>query len=199
MSMPASYFDKMFAASEDPWAFRERWYEKRKRDLTLASLLRQQYQRVFEPGCANGELSLALAERSVGFLGLDICERAVALARARLAQQTAATVNVGQVPEDWPAGSFDLIVLSELGYYLDEQQWVEVIKLAQRSLRPRGTLLACHWLHPIEGCPMTGAQVHQLLNQHVSLHRNVRHEEADFVLEVWSSDLAPMRLQEQVS
>ncbi len=198
MTMPASYFDKMFEASEDPWAFRARWYEKRKRALTMACLLQQQYHRVFEPGCANGELSLALAERSVSFLGQDMCERAVALARARLAHQRGAEVRIGEVPRDWPSGHFDLIVLSELGYYLDEEQWRYVIELAQQSLGPHGTLLACHWLHPIEGCPMDGHRVHQLLHEQLTLHHNVRHAEADFLLEVWSTDPAPMRLQEQV-
>ena len=84
MNTPAEYFDTLFAANEDPWAFRQRWYEKRKRDLSLAALLHQRYERIFEPGCANGELSLALAERSDYFLGMDLCERAVDLARDRL-------------------------------------------------------------------------------------------------------------------
>lgn len=199
MNMPASYFDKLFASSEDPWAFRARWYEKRKRALTLACLTQQQYQRVFEPGCANGELSLALAERSVSFVGLDICERAVALARARLAGQSSAQVTQGQVPRDWPTGPFDLIVLSELGYYMDEDQWRYVVQLAQQSLSAQGTLLACHWLHPIEGCSMDGSRVHELLKDELTLYHNVQHREADFQLDVWSSDPAPMRLQEQVN
>lgn len=198
MTVPASYFDKMFADNEDPWAFRERWYEKRKRDLSLACLPHQQYQRVFEAGCANGELSLGLAERSMGFLGLDLCERAVELARARLAHNVSAQVRVGEVPRDWPSGSFDLIVLSELGYYLDEDAWIAVARRAEGSLRSRGVLLACHWLHPIEGCPMNGTQVHRLLAEHLSMERLVRHEEADFLLEVWSTDHTALSLQERV-
>ena len=64
MSVSPQYFEQLFEHDEDPWAFRTRWYEQRKRDLTLACLPRQYYTRIFEPACANGELSAALAERT---------------------------------------------------------------------------------------------------------------------------------------
>lgn len=198
MSTPAEYFDSLFASSEDPWAFRQRWYEKRKRDICLAALPHQHYARVFEPGCANGELSLALADRSLEFLGMDLCERALELARERLTPHPHAHIVRGAVPADWPAGPFDLIVLSEMGYYLEPAQWQQVIELTKQSLGPTGTVLACHWLHPIEGCPMQGAQVHRLLGKHLTLRRLVRHLERDFVLEVWSADSAALSLEEQI-
>ena len=115
MSVSPEYFQKMFDASDDPWSFRTRWYEKRKRELTLASLPRQRYQRVFEPGCANGELSAMLAERSDSLLCQDINEKAVQLAQHRLSNVPHARVDRGRVPHDWPEGAFDLIVLSEVG------------------------------------------------------------------------------------
>jgi hypothetical protein len=40
MSLDAQYFADLYADSDDPWAFRTRWYERRKRDLALASLPR---------------------------------------------------------------------------------------------------------------------------------------------------------------
>lgn len=198
MNTPAEYFDTLFAASADPWAFRQRWYEKRKRDLSLAALPHQHYERVFEPGCANGELSLALAARSEHFLGMDLCQRAVELARNRLTAHPNAHIALGAVPADWPTGQFDLIVLSEMGYYLEPAQWQKVIELAEQSLRPTGTLLACHWLHAIDDCPMEGAQVHRLLARHLSFPRQVRHLERDFILEVWSADPAALSLEEHI-
>ena len=56
-------FDRLFEASEDPWGFRTRWYEARKRSITLACLPEAHYQNAYEPGCANGELAAALAPR----------------------------------------------------------------------------------------------------------------------------------------
>lgn len=197
MILRADYFDQLFADNDDPWAFKTRWYEQRKRDLTLAALPRQRYCRVFEPACANGELSLCLAQRSDVFIGLDLCAKAVELARQRLSHLPGAQVFEGRLPQDWPEGRFDLIVLSELAYYLTPEELAAVIEHALASLSPDGMLLACHWLHPIEGCAMNGGQVHAQLSALLPLQRLVRHEENDFLLELWSAQPHAFDLNER--
>lgn len=196
MSVDARYFADLFAASDDPWAFRTRWYEKRKRELIMASLPRQFYERIFEPACANGELSAALAERCTELVCHDLDSTAVALARQRLGGLRNVQVGQGRLPGDWPGGSFDLIVLGEIGYYLDPEQWLQVIEQAVASLGEDGALLACHWLHPIDGCPQNGRQVHALLEERLPLYRVLRHEEADFLLEYWSCQPSVIDLDE---
>ncbi|MNJ32528.1 Nodulation protein S (NodS) [compost metagenome] len=186
MSLDAGYFADLYKNNDDPWAFRSRWYERRKRELLMASLPRQYYARVFEPACANGELSAALAERCAELWCQDIDPTAVLLARKRLRNATHVRVDQGHLPGDWPCGRFDLIVLSEIGYYLDSTQWLHVIEQSLASLDDSGGLLACHWLHPIAGCPQTGHQVHTLLARHLPLYPVFRHEEADFLLEYWA-------------
>jgi SAM-dependent methyltransferase len=197
VSLPADYFDELFADSDDPWAFRTRWYEQRKRDLTLAALPRQRYARAFEPGCANGELSLRLAQRCDILLCMDMSARAVELARGRLSQYPRAEVIEGRLPQDWPEGKFDLIVISEWAYYLEPALFIEVIERIAASLTPEGAVLACHWLHPIEGCPMLGREAHALLDKHLSMQRTVKHEETDFLLEMWSNKPGGIDLDEQ--
>jgi len=199
MSLDAQYFADLYANNEDPWAFRTRWYERRKRDLLLASLPRQCYQRVFEPACANGELSAGLAERCAELLCQDLNPTAVALARQRLAGVHNASVVTGCLPGDWPGGSFDLIVLSEMGYYLDPTAWLQVIEQSVASLTYDGGLLACHWRHPIAGCPQDGREVHQMLAKHLPLYPVLRHEEADFLLEYWSCEPSVVDLDETCS
>ncbi|MFJ3522996.1 class I SAM-dependent DNA methyltransferase [Pseudomonas sp. NPDC090203] len=198
MSLPADYFDELFADSDDPWAFRTRWYEQRKRDLTLAALPRQRYERAFEPGCANGELSVALAQRCDSLVCMDLCPRAVELAVQRLKRFSRARVVQGRLPEDWPEGAFDLIVVSEWAYYLTPASFIEVIDHMLASLTPDGAVLACHWLQPIDGCAMTGREAHSLLHSRLRLHRTLRHEEPDFLLEVWSRQPGGIDLDEQV-
>jgi len=197
VSLPDDYFDELFADNDDPWAFRTRWYEQRKRDLTLAALPRQRYARVFEPGCANGELSLRLAQRSDSLLCMDMSARAVELAVRRLDQYPQARVIEGCLPDDWPEGSFDLIVISEWAYYLKPERFVQVIERIVSNLSPDGAVLACHWLHPIEGCPMHGRDAHALLLEHLPMQRTVRHEETDFLLEMWSREPGGIDLDEQ--
>lgn len=196
MSVDAQYFAGLFAASDDPWAFRTRWYERRKRELIMASLPRQFHERIFEPACANGELSAALAERCAELLCHDLDPTAVTLARQRLASLPHVRVEQGRLPGDWPGGRFDLIVLSEIGYYLDPGQWLQVIEQSVASLTEDGGLLACHWLHPIDGCPQQGREVHALLEQRLPLYRVLRHEEADFLLEYWSCQPSVIDLDE---
>lgn len=198
MSLPAAYFECLFAASDDPWSFRTRWYEKRKRALTLAVLPRQRYRRVFEPACANGELSLCLAQRSEALVCSDLSAEAVRLTRQRLAAAPHAQVHQGSVPGDWPEGEFDLIVLGEFGYYLDPDDWRQVLARAVASLSPDGSLLACHWLPPIADCPQDGRQVHAILDAELPLTKTVSHEEADFMLGLWCRVPGRFDLQEDV-
>ncbi|MCK1789219.1 SAM-dependent methyltransferase [Pseudomonas violetae] len=188
MSVEDRYFDGLFANSDDPWAFRQRWYEQRKRAITLAALPRPRYRAIFEPGCANGELSADLATRCDRLLCCDTASAAVALARTRLSPFNHAQVCQARLPEQWPSEKFDLIVISELGYYLDAEDLKRLIEQASQSLTADGQLLACHWRPPIDGCPLNARQVHDLLHEHLRLPRLVLHQDADFLLELWSRE-----------
>ena len=178
----------MFAGNDDPWAFRQRWYEQRKRALTLAVLTRARYASIFEPGCANGELSAELAARGDHLLCCDTAGAAVALASKRLAGFSNVQVEQRWLPEQWPAGQFELIVLSEFCYYLDAADLERLIDRCLDALADNGQLLACHWRPHIEGCPQTAEQVHALLQQRLGLPSVVRHHEDDFLLDLWGRD-----------
>ncbi len=72
------------------------------------------------------------------------------------------------IPGDWPqdagAGApFDLIVLSELLYYLSDEDLARTVGRAVDSLAPDGTLLAVHWRRPVAFHPQTGDQAHAAL------------------------------------
>lgn len=188
MSVATPYFDQLFADNDDPWAFRHRWYERRKRALTMAMLTRPRYASVFEPGCANGELSFELAPRCDRLVCCDTACAAVALARGRLLGFPHAEVQQGYLPAQWPAGRFDLIVLSELCYYLDPDDLNVLIDRALDSLTDDGQLLACHWRPAIAGCPQTGEHVHGLLQERLEMPLLARHHEADFLLDLWGRD-----------
>lgn len=188
MSVADSYFDELFQASDDPWAFKQRWYERRKRALTLAALPRERYSAIFEPGCANGELSADLATRCNSLLACDTCLPAVELARERLSSFGHTRVIQARLPQQWPDERFDLIVLSELGYYLDEADLNQWIDRALASLTADGQLLACHWRPAIEGCPLDAERVHAILQDRLNMPRLFSHQEPDFLLDIWSRD-----------
>ena len=101
--MPVTlYFDELYKQSDDPWKLRKGWYERRKRSLTLALLPRPRYRNAFEPGCANGELTVELASRCDALLAVDLHERAVALTRERVAGASQVRVEQCTVPREWP-------------------------------------------------------------------------------------------------
>src|ERR1700761_5340667 len=98
MSSPVTYFDELYQQSDDPWKLREGWYERRKRSLALALLPRPRYRNAFEPGCANGELTVELAKRCDTLLAADLHETAVRLARERAAAMPQVRVEQRTVP-----------------------------------------------------------------------------------------------------
>ncbi|WP_027820284.1 SAM-dependent methyltransferase [Paraburkholderia bannensis] len=184
----AGYFDEKFAADEDPWHYENSWYEKRKRALLLASLPDRHYRNVFEPGCANGALSAELAMRCSRLLCSDFSPRAVALARARLANFPHVQVQVSAVPEAWPTEQYDAVVISEIGYYLDAGRCAELAHLACSSLEPGGALLCCHWRRISDDFRTAGAAVHGIFTQTAkekALREVTLIRDDEFLLQVW--------------
>ncbi len=184
MTLPPTYFADMYAGAEDPWGFRSRWYEQRKREVTLAALTRPRYRRAFEPGCSIGVLTAALADRCDEVVAADVDERAVTTARRSLAPRGNVQVERLSLPQEWPDGMFDLVVISELAYYLGPAELDQLLDCAVGSLAPRGTLLACHWRHPVPEYPATGDEVHERLLARPELHHAVSHVEEDFRLDL---------------
>jgi SAM-dependent methyltransferase len=182
--MALSYFEQLYAADPDPWGFEDRWYERRKHALTVASLPRPSYSRGFEPACANGRLTSLLAPLCAQLLAIDAVAAAVARTRERMGDQPHVVVEKRLLPQEWPEGTFDLVVLSEFLYYFDATELAAVLTLVLSSLEPEGTLLAVHWRHRVPEYPLSGDEVHSALISHPALARLGRHEEEDFLLDV---------------
>ncbi|MDM0073807.1 class I SAM-dependent methyltransferase [Variovorax sp. J2P1-59] len=182
-----AYFAGLYGASDDPYQLRTRWYEERKRNLLLAALPEQRYQHAYEPGCGIGELTLALSKRCDQLLAADFSQRAVEIAAQRTRGLRNVQVEQHSLPDDWPhdAGPFDLIVLSELGYFLDESDMRSVAGCCRHSLTAAGTLVACDWRPDFKERRLSTDAVHAALAA-LGLARLVRHEEDDFLLQVWS-------------
>lgn len=183
-SLGADYFDGLYADAADPWGIEEGWYEERKRALTLAALPAPRFRRGFEPGCANGALSEHLASRCDELLCWEAAATAAGTARTRMARSPRVRVEEAVVPRQWPAGTFDLIVVGELAYYLDAGDRDALWTAATRSLEPGGTLLAVHWVRAAPEYPVEGGTVHDELAARAGLERIAGHTEADFRLDV---------------
>ena len=184
-TLDRGHFDGLYDQSADPYGFTSRWYETRKYALSLAMLPWPRYRRAFEPGCSIGVLTAQLAPRCEALLSCDGSAAAVATARERTAQFPQVTVEQRLVPADWPAAEFDLIVLSELLYYLSDEDLAQTTGLAVDSLAEGGTLLAVHWRRPVPFHPQTGDGAHAALGRRPELTLLADHREPDFLAQVY--------------
>jgi LmbE family N-acetylglucosaminyl deacetylase len=181
-----AHFEQLHRNVDDPWSVRTRWYERRKRELIVATLPRERYERALELGCSIGETTAALATRCDEVIAVDHSAAAVASATRRLTDVSRATVARMRIPDDWPDGTFDLIVVSEIGYYLAEDQWARTIDRCRSSLRADGEVLLCHWLGQSDDFAQTGMDVHTAFRRHSGLAAMVEHREPEFILEVFA-------------
>lgn len=187
MQPDQAHFEQLYGHSNDPWGYRSRWYEWRKRAVTLAALPSRRYTNAYEPACSNGELSALLAERCERLLCSDGVALAVDAARLRLANSAHVDLIQAWLPRQWPQGRFDLIVLSEFGYYLSESDLDDLGGRASASLTPEGIVLACHWRRPIEGCSLSGDDVHHRLALRLQLPSFAAWTDADFRIDIWGA------------
>ena len=180
------YFDAFYDGKEDPWGFESRWYEIRKRALTIASLPRPLFSSGLELGCSIGVLTAELAGRCARLVATDIAERPLAAARARLAEQSHVSVLRADASVDVPRGPFDLVVLSEVAYYWSAEDLQRVLERIDAALSNDGVLVACHWRHPVDGYPERGDDVHASIRAHPAWSLLSEHREEDFLLDVFA-------------
>ncbi len=151
-----AFFDELYATDPDPWGYATSEYEQAKYDATIAALEGRRYGRGLEIGCSIGVLTERLSHHVGDLLAVDVSEAALAHARAR---NPDVAIERREIPEQFPAGRFDLIVCSEVLYYLDPPALDATLD------RLHGTVLAVHWRHPTTRYPLRGDEVHQRLRE----------------------------------
>lgn len=178
-SLPPSYFDGQYAANADPWQLATSDYERAKYAATLASLPRPRYASAVEVGCSIGVLTRMLAERCDTILGLDVVETALAQARERNRDLPHVHFGRARVPDEWPSGTFDLLVLSEVVYFLDPGDVARLVARVKESLKPGGTVVLVHWTG-LTHYPMSGDEAAEaFMGAGTSFLRRVHHAATD--------------------
>ena len=159
-SLSGEYFQKLYADNPDPWNFATSEYEAGKYQRTVETLSRDRYQQGFEIGCSIGVLTAMLAGRSEHLLSVDVSEEALRQARERCASLANVRFERLTVPGEYPPGSFDLTVVSEVGYYLGFRDLEKLAVEIRQHTVSEGQLLLVHWLPLVNDYPLTGDQVH---------------------------------------
>lgn len=178
--------ERLHADEQDPWGVDTRWYERRKRALTLGVLPRERYADALELGCSVGALAADLAQRCDRLLAVDASAAAVARATERLAGLSGTRVARAAFPDEWPDGTFDLVVMSEVGYFLSPARLERVVDRIEGCLAPDGDVVLCHWRPAPDGLLLDGDAVHEAFRARDGWASRSRYLEDDFVLEVLS-------------
>ena len=157
-TLPQDYFDRLYAGDPDPWKFTSSPYEAAKYAETLDVLPRPRYGRALEVGCSIGELTFQLADRCDSLLAVDLAEAALATARQRNSAHKNVTFLKAAFPDEMPAGPFDFVLLSEVLYYLSEQDLARGARMLAQRLSPGADVLLVHWLGETPDYPLNGDQ-----------------------------------------
>ncbi len=131
MGVDVEHLRSLYADTNDPWGFEHSHYEQAKFKATREALSQASYQSAFELGCGNGQLARHLSLIVARYTGMDAVDKALVAARE--------TVPSGQFLEGYypcplPDHDYDLLILSEILYFLDRD-----------SIRQLATDIATHW------------------------------------------------------
>jgi SAM-dependent methyltransferase len=151
-----AHFQRIYDASKDPWNYQGSDYEKAKRDATIAALDGRRFQSGLEVGCSIGELTHCLSACCDQLLGVDFIDDALTVARVRCGNQPWVSFRNVRVPLEWPDGQFDLIVLSEVLYFLSPEDSLALAGRCRHCLTPEGVMLLVNWLDKSPDDPSSG-------------------------------------------
>ena len=166
-ALEADDFDVRYRADPDPWAYESSPYELAKYERTLAAVPPGPIGRALELGCSNGAFTARLAPRCEILIAIDFSAEAVGLASARAGELAGVRIERRDLRDGLPAGRFDLIVCSEVLYYLGRGEVERFCERLPAALSPAGRLVAVHWCGEDPRAPLDGGEVHRALREHL--------------------------------
>lgn len=160
LSRRHDYFEALHANTDDPWHVDSSWYEERKARLVMAVLPKRNYTRGCEPGSSIGSLTERIAARCDEVVATDVSSSALARLRDRMPHQARVTAELISLPT-MPAGTYDLIVLSEVLNYLSVAALSELLAQLPSVLRPEADVVLAHRTRDVPGQPVTSETAHE--------------------------------------
>lgn len=151
-------FEALFRADADPWQFESSAYERDKLARLLDCLPQERFRFALELGCAVGVGTRIFATRCSRVLAVDASATALTLARKRCEGVGDIRFVEAFLPGAYPsalATGCDLVILSEILYFLNRNDIRRLAASVIGSLAPDGTLLLVNWTGETD-TPCTG-------------------------------------------
>lgn len=156
-------FEALFRSRIDPWDYRTSPFEKHKRGLLLRACGPGRAGRGLELACAIGETSRPLLTRCLTLLATDGAPTALAEAGRRTDPAARIAYRQAILPRDLPRGPFDLIVVSEIAYYLGARDLRALGEGLVRALAPGGRIVVLHHVVRFDDAVQIPALAHSRL------------------------------------
>ena len=186
--MSAAAFEARYRAEGDPWRTLTDAAERAKADAALVACGDGPFDAVCDLGAGLGVLAAALAPRSRTLLALDGAPTAVASAAERLVPWPGARAAVAVLPDDLPSGTFDLVVASEVLYYLPPGGFAATLRWLDGAVRPGGRVVAVHWTGSAPDLHRSADATHDALARRPRLTRVATTRAESFRLDVLVAD-----------
>lgn len=175
--MRPGFFDHFFDEG-DPFGFDRNPEEQLKFARTLEVCGDGPLGRVLELGCAVGSFTELLAPRADDVVALDISQSAVDQVVERTRQYSNVRAVAMNIPDEYPAGTFDLVVASDVLYYLPVEVLQRCLERIEASIAEGGAFVAVHYV-PRMGSVLNGDEAHDVVTAHTVLE-HVLSERAEF-------------------
>ena len=139
-----TYFEQLFASQPNPWKYNSE-YEQVKYEQTLSLLPQKPIRQALELACAEGHFTLQLAPHVENLVAADISQIALDHTAQRCEEFQHIRYQQVDIAKDPIPGTFDLIVCSEVLYYMGSKSDLDVVAQKMASaLQPDGYLLMAH-------------------------------------------------------
>ena len=171
-------FFQHFFDEGDPFGFDVNPVEQLKFRRTLEVCGEGPLGRVLEIGCAVGSFTELLAPRATDVLALDVSPAAVEQVARRLRDHPNVRSQAMTIPAEFPGGTFDLVVASDVLYYLPVEDVQRCLERIEAAVAEGGALVAVHYV-PRMGSLLDGDETHDILTAHTKL-RHVLGERTEF-------------------
>jgi SAM-dependent methyltransferase len=136
-------FERKFRENIDPWDYTNSQFEDFKRKVLLQACGHNKHGRVLELGCAIGETTRFLAPLALRLKAIDGSPTAISEARRRVRCAHVRFIQA-TLPGQMPPGPFDLIVVSEIAYYLSASDLTVLGKKLAIAAAPHGRIVLLH-------------------------------------------------------
>jgi cyclopropane fatty-acyl-phospholipid synthase-like methyltransferase len=178
-------FEQKFRDNIDPWNYTRSPFKHYKRSVLLRACGCRTYGRGLELACAIGETTRYVAQRCLRLLAVDSSLTALHEANRRLQGNQRVTFRQAVLPGETPRGPFDLIVASEIAYYISAQSLDQLSDKLKLALAPNGRIVFLNHTCAFDDAAQAPARAHQRIRRTLEKSMGVvfheRHRRFDVV------------------